>query len=62
MVHVEALIYKTYIIKRILIFISNYFKPHMRTRIICIPRYDDRGGEVISSGNWSIFSHPRYDC
>jgi hypothetical protein len=40
-VHVEALIYKTYTVEEISIFISNYFEPQLRTKINCVPRHDD---------------------
>jgi hypothetical protein len=56
-VHIEALICETYIVKKILTFISYYFEPHLRTRINRVPRYDD-GSEVPSSRNLSIFSNP----
>jgi hypothetical protein len=55
--HVEASICEAYIVEEISTFISYYFKPHLRTRINCVPWYDD-GGEVSSSGNLSIFSNP----
>ena len=55
--HVEALICEAYIVEEISTFISYYFEPHLRTRINCVPWYDD-GGEVASSGNLSIFSNP----
>jgi hypothetical protein len=54
--HVEASICKAYIVKEILIFISYYFELHLRMRINRISRHDD-GGEVLSSGNLSIFSN-----
>jgi hypothetical protein len=53
----EASICEAYIVEEISTFISYYFKPHLRTRINCVPWYDD-GGEVSSSGNLSIFSNP----
>jgi hypothetical protein len=53
---IEALICEAYIVEEISTFISYYFEPHLRTRINCVPRYDD-GGEVPSSGNLSIFSN-----
>jgi len=55
--HVEASIYKAYIVEEISTFISYYFKPHLRIRINSVPRHDD-GGEVPSSGNLSVFSYP----
>jgi hypothetical protein len=55
--HVEASICEAYIVEEISTFISYYFKPHLRTRINRVPWHDD-GGEVISSGNLSIFSNP----
>jgi hypothetical protein len=55
--HVEASICEAYIIEEISTFISYYFKPHLRTRINCVPRHDD-GGEVPSNGNSSKFSNP----
>ena len=54
--YVEALIYEAYIVKEISIFITYYFKPHLRMRINRVPRHDD-GGEVPYSGNLSIFSN-----
>ena len=54
--HVEALICEAYIVEEIYTFISCYFKPQLRIRINCVPRYDN-GGEVPSSGNLSIFSN-----
>ena len=56
--HVEASICEAYIVEEISIFISYYFKPHLRTRINRVPWHDD-GGEVPSSENLSIFSNPR---
>jgi hypothetical protein len=56
--HVETSICEAYIVEEISTFISYYFKPHLRTRINRVPRHDD-GGEVLSSGNSSIFSNPR---
>jgi hypothetical protein len=56
--HIEALICEAYIVEEILIFISNYFEPQLRTRINHISRHYD-GGEVPSSGNLSIFFNPR---
>jgi len=55
-VHVEASICKAYIVEEISTFISYYFEPYLRTRINRVPQYDD-GGEVLSSGNLSIFSN-----
>jgi hypothetical protein len=55
--HVEASIYEIYIVEKISIFISYYFESQLRTRINRVPRHDD-GGEVPSSENLSIFSHP----
>jgi len=57
--HVEASIWEAYIVEEISIFISYYFEPNLRTRINRVPRHDDGGGEVPSSGNLSIFSNPR---
>ena len=54
--HVEALICKAYIVEEISTFISYYFEPYLRTRIIRVPQHDN-GGEVPSSGNLSIFSN-----
>jgi hypothetical protein len=54
--YVEALICEAYIVEEISTFISYYFKPQLRTRINHVSRYDD-GGEVLSRGNLSIFSH-----
>jgi len=56
-VHVEASIFKAYIVEEISTFISYYFKPHLRTRINHVPRSDD-GGEVPSNGNLLIFFNP----
>ena len=53
-VHDEASICEAYIVKEISIFISYFFKPHMRTRINYVPIQED-GGELSSSGNLSIF-------
>ena len=39
--HVEASIYKVYIVEEISTFISYYFKSHLRTRINHILRHDD---------------------
>jgi len=55
-VHVEASICVAYIVEEISTFISYYFEPHLRTRIKRVPQYDD-GGELPSSGNFSIFSN-----
>jgi hypothetical protein len=55
--HVEVSICKAYIVEEISIFVSYYFKPHLRTRINRVPWHDDRG-EVSSSGNLSIFPNP----
>jgi len=55
--HVEASICEAYIVEEISTFISYYFEPHLRTRINLVPWHDD-GGEVLSSGNLSIFSNP----
>jgi hypothetical protein len=55
-VYVEASICEACIVAEISIFISYYFKPHLRTRISRVPRHDD-GGEVPSNGNLSIFSN-----
>jgi hypothetical protein len=55
--HIEVLICEAYIVEEISIFISYYFEPHLRTRINCVPRYDN-GSEVSSSENLSIFSNP----
>jgi fumarate reductase subunit C len=55
-VHVEASIYKAYIIEEISIFISCYFELHLRTRIKRVSRHDD-SGEMFLSGNLSIFFH-----
>jgi hypothetical protein len=55
---VEALIYETYIVEEISTFILYYFEPHLKTRINCIPVYDN-SGEMPSSENLPIFSHPR---
>jgi hypothetical protein len=46
-----------YIVKEISIFISYHFEPRLRTKINRVPRHDD-GGEIFSSGNLLIFSHP----
>jgi hypothetical protein len=54
--HVEASICEAYIVEVISIFILNYFKPHLRTRINYVLRHDN-GGEVSSSENLLIFSH-----
>jgi hypothetical protein len=54
--HIEASICEAYIVEEISIFILNYFKPHLRTRINCVLRHDN-GGEVSSSGNLLMFSH-----
>jgi len=56
--HVEASICEAYIVEEISTFILYYFKPHLRTRINCVPWHDD-GGKVPSIGNLSIFSNPR---
>jgi hypothetical protein len=55
-IHVKALIYETYIVKEISTFVSYYFEPHLRTKINHFLRHDD-GGEMLLSGNLSIFSH-----
>jgi hypothetical protein len=55
--HVEISICKAYIVEEISTFILYYFKPHLRIRINSVPRHDD-SGEVPSSKNLSIFSHP----
>ena len=55
-VHIEASICEAYIVEEISTFILYYSEPHLRTRINRVPRNDD-GGEVPSSGNWSIFSN-----
>jgi hypothetical protein len=39
--HVEASICEASIVEEISTFISYNFKPHLRTRINCVPRYDD---------------------
>jgi hypothetical protein len=54
--YVETSIYKAHIVEEISTFISYYFKSHLRTRINHIPWHDD-GGEVLSSGNMSVFSN-----
>jgi len=54
--YVEASICEAYIVEEISTFISYYFKPHLKTRINRVSRYDD-GGEVPSSENLSIFSN-----
>ena len=54
--YVEASICEAYIVEEISTFISYYFKPQLRTRINHVSRYDD-GGEVLSRGNLTIFSH-----
>ena len=54
--HVEASIREVYIVEEISTFISYYFEPHLRTRINRVPQHDD-GGEMPSSGNFSIFSN-----
>jgi len=46
-----------YIVKEISIFISYHFEPRLRTKINRVPRHND-GGEMFSSGNLLIFSHP----
>jgi hypothetical protein len=55
--HVEASIFEAYIVEEISIFISYYFKPHLKMRINRVSRHDD-GGEMSSSGNVSVFSNP----
>jgi len=57
-VYIEASICETYIVGEISIFILYYFKPQLRTIINCVPRHDDGGGEVLQSGNLSIFFNP----
>jgi len=49
---------EAFIVKEILIFISYYFKSHLRIRINHIPRHDDYG-EMPSNENLSLFFHPR---
>ena len=56
-VHVAASICDTYIVKKISTFILYYSKSQLRTKINCVPGHDI-GGEVPSSENLSIFSHP----
>jgi len=56
--HIEALICEAYIVEEILIFISYYFEPQLRTRINHISRHYD-SGEVPSNVNLSIFSNSR---
>ena len=56
--HVEASKCEAYIVKEILIFISDYFKPHLRMRINRVSRHDGGTGEMPSSGNLSIFFNP----
>ena len=55
--YVKDLICKAYIDEEISIFILYYFKSHLRTRINCIPKYDD-SEEVLLNGNLSIFFYP----
>jgi len=55
---VEALICETYIVEEISTFILYYFEPHLKIRINRIPVYDN-SGEMPSSENLPIFSHPR---
>jgi hypothetical protein len=54
--HIEALIYKAYIVEEISAFILYNSDPHMRTRISRIRKHDD-SGELPSSMNLSIFSN-----
>jgi len=56
-VHINVLICNTYIIEEISIFISYYFEPHLKTRIICIPKHDD-GGECLQVGICQYFTIP----
>jgi hypothetical protein len=46
--HVKILICETYIIEKILIFISYYFEPHLSTKINRVPTHNDVGKCVIS--------------
>jgi hypothetical protein len=57
-VHGEASICEAYVVEEMSTFISYYFELHLRSKINCIPRYND-GEEVPSSENLSIFSHLR---
>jgi hypothetical protein len=54
--HIEVLIYETYIIEEILIFISYYFEPYLRIKINRVPKHND-SREMLSSGDLSIFFH-----
>jgi len=55
----DASICEAYIVEKISIFISYYFESHLKTRINCVPRHED-SGEMPSSENLLIFSHPRW--
>jgi len=54
--HIEALIYKAYIVEEISAFILYNFDPHLRTRISRIPKHDD-SRELPLSINLSILSN-----
>jgi hypothetical protein len=56
--HVQASICEAYIFEEISIFILYYFEPYLRTKINHVPRHDD-SRKVLSSENFSIFSHPK---
>jgi hypothetical protein len=45
--HVLASICEAYIVKDISIFISHYFKLHLRTKINLVPRHNDGGGSAF---------------
>jgi hypothetical protein len=55
-VYVEASICKVYIVEEISTFISYNFELQLRTRINHVLRHNN-GGEVLSYGNLTIFSH-----
>jgi hypothetical protein len=46
-IHVEASIYKAYIVEDILIFTLYYFEPHLKTRINYIPRNNGVGKLIL---------------
>jgi len=56
-VQVAASICDAYIVEKISTFILYYSESQLRTKINCVPGHDN-GGELPSSGNLSIFSHP----
>ena len=45
--YVKDLICKAYIDEEISLFILYYFKPYFKTKINCIPKYDDKWGSAF---------------